>query len=174
MDEAKVLREAKAARPEGRLLTHRVNFVSLRQEADDYAPRIAAALHVGNVAAMSEMLQWFGEALLRRASWAMATATRKAIEEAANLIKDPDYHQTVKERRRRWRARQLAADADAEERRRNPPKPTLEEVQRDLKWARENVARYVEWGASSAQRVAELENLEAQLTAEIETDETVM
>lgn len=173
-DEAKVIKGSKAPAGERRLLTHRVHFVSLRQEAEDNAPFVARVLGVDNVDAVAEMLQRFGGDLLRRASWAMHTATQKAVDEAISLIRDPDYYQTVRERRRRDRAREELRKQDEFEKRRNPPKPTLDEVRRQIKWAQDEVARHAEWGAKSAERLAELEKTEAELLAEMDSDEVVM
>lgn len=170
----KLLKPKKPARPAGRLLSHRVQFVSLQQEADDAAPHIAKSLNISDVSAISAMLQHFGSTLLFRASFAFETATKKAIEEASNLIQDPDYHQTVKERRRRDRARQQLADEEREAKRRNPPKPTLEEVQHELTWTRQNAARYAEWAESCNAKVAELEKLEAELIAASDSEEPFM
>ena len=173
-DEAKVIKDSKKETPERRLLTHRVHFVSLQQEAEDSAPRIARALQVSNVNAVAEMLQWFGSTLLRRASWAMHTATQKAIDEAVSLIQDPDYYQTVRERRRRERAREEVRRQEGWERRKNPPRPTLDEVQRKIKWTRDDIARNTEWVAKGTERLAELEKVEAELLAEVDSKEIVM
>lgn len=173
-DEAKLIKGSKTPASERRLLTHRVHFVSLQQEAEDEAPFVARILGVDNVDLVAEILRRFGGVLLRRASWAMHTATQKAIDEAVSLIQDPDYYQTVRERRRRDRAREELRKQDEFEKRRNPPKPTLEEVRRDIHWAKENVARHAEWGARSAERLAELQKIEAELLSEVDAQEIVM
>lgn len=173
-ESARVVRQAKARRPEGRLLSHRVQFVSLQQEAEDHAPFVARALHVSDVDTVVQQLCRFGSSLLFHTSFALQTASEKAVSEAISLIQDPDYYQTVKERRRRWRARRMADEATRLEQRRNPPKPTLEQVQREIKQARADIERYIEWGASSSRRLQQLQETEAELLSEIETDEAVM
>lgn len=173
-EEAKLIKDRKAPAQKDRLLNHRVHFVSLRQEAEDHAPRIAHALQVPNVSAVAEMLEWFGSVLLGHAARAMETATQKAINEAVSLIRDPDYHQTVKERRRRERGREQARQQEEREKRKNPPKPTLEEVQGSIHWAKKNLAQYEDWTAKSVIRLAELEKVEAELLSEVEAQEIVM
>lgn len=172
-ESARVVNERRARpKSEGKLLSHRVNFISLRQEAEDEAPRAAYILQVADVNAVADMLESFGKFLLSRTVYAFETATQKALNEAACLIKDPDYHQTVKERRRRNRARRK--DEEMEEFERRKKALTLEGVQRQIEWARENVKRYEKWTADSAEHLAELERKEAELIAAAGIEEVLM
>jgi hypothetical protein len=95
---------------------------------------------------LEQWLRWFAERLVRSVADNFATAAESGIQQAANLICDPDYYATLRERRRRHiermktdRARQ---EQEYQERRQCPtPQQIEQEIARLEQWIPEGEAR---------------------------------
>lgn len=104
------------------LVNHRWQLPSLEQILDDMLPQWAEGEHPdfsgpNGHARMKASFFRFGEWLLSRLHTDLEKAAGKGISEALNLVRDPDYYETVKRRRKRdrekqqeWRAK---SDADS-------------------------------------------------------------
>jgi len=66
---------------------------------------------------MRRALLLFGDKLLSRVGMSMEKAAAKGIEQALNLIRDPEYTTTVKRRTKRWIQRQEEQQREWEARR---------------------------------------------------------
>jgi hypothetical protein len=88
-----------------KLLSKRVQFVSVPSFVDDYLPQFQKHFNLTDdqTVQLRKALCDLFEHLLWEASFAAKLGAEKGIAEAFSLMKDPDYYETVKKRKQKQR-----------------------------------------------------------------------
>lgn len=102
------------------LVNHRWNAPSLEQILDDYLPQWAEGKHPDfsgpdGYRRLRSGVRRFAESLLSHMEMTLEKAAAKGIAEALNLMRNPDYYQTVKRRRVRQTESEKRARQEWEE-----------------------------------------------------------
>lgn len=93
-----------------KLISHRVHYTSLKHLIEDLLPRWSPDKPPDfsgedGREKLKGLLQRFGEQLLWSIQMDLEKGAAKGIQETLALIQDPDYYETIKQRRKRDRAR---------------------------------------------------------------------
>lgn len=85
------------------------------------------------ISGLREWLLSFTESVIQDVRWAFAKGAERGIEQTAELLCDPDYYVTLKERRRRERERHDAYEKQQEEERlERKLAPTAEQIEHEM------------------------------------------
>lgn len=82
----------------------------------------------------------YTEAVIKRVAHHFAVAAERGIEQAANLLCDPEFYETRRQRRAEWRRKMRENEAQAEwERLERLNCPTAEQIAEQIKWSERQV-----------------------------------
>jgi hypothetical protein len=102
----------------------------------------------------------YTERVIRGVAHHFGTAAERGIEQAANLLCDPDFYETKRQRRAKWRKDMKDQEAKQEfDRMERKLCPTAEQIAQDIKWAKQQLAYHEDGVEKCSATLAHLHSL---------------
>lgn len=157
-------KEVKREREVKQAVTKRMHLTSLEDVVNDALERFPRRpVDLGDEKVRESLREWltqFADSLALHLEMDFQSAAKRGIEEAAKLIRDPEYYETVKKRRQSYKRQEEECRKQQEEERERHRRGeyTSEERERKIAYLKSSIEHSKKWLALEQEQLLKLES----------------